>query len=348
MATKDSTPAVPSKLTTTPTGEESVTPVSQLSGLGELAASMVIQTNRRLEAIQRAQVNSLVGADKGKEPQEKTPKKLSPTLATQPKKYALEMWVEIETSPGVYSTPEDDSYSIDFVMDAINHTYLGCTGMHLDMAGHMLALYGKKTNPRAGLLHDQGVVASKAIADIPSLMGYPAKWRVQCVSVSEASEIMAGCKRLEKENWRQARWDLQNRLSSMQLNSTLSAATRPFQPQAALPLALVYDTPRDYCARNGLARGSPTMGITAGSPVGRAHLNHCYTSDEEGVSTDDATSVKSLCKRHGSRGNLGNRSGSDSNETLISGGRRKKKDGFSSKIQIPEFGGQEGSSSQCG
>ena len=82
MATKDSMSAVLSKLTTTPTGEESVTPVYQLAGLGELSASMVAETNRRLEAIQRAQVSSLVGADKGKEPQEKTPKKLSPTLAT--------------------------------------------------------------------------------------------------------------------------------------------------------------------------------------------------------------------------------------------------------------------------
>ena len=112
------------------------------------------------------------------------------------------MWVEIETSLGVYSTPEDDSYSIDFAIDAINHTYPGCTGMYLDVAGHMVAFYGKKTKPRAGLLHDQGVIASKAIADIPSLMGYPTRWRVQCVSVSEASEIIAGCKRLKKENWR--------------------------------------------------------------------------------------------------------------------------------------------------
>ena len=88
------------------------------------------------------------------------------------------MWVEIETSPGVYSTPKDDSYSIDFAIDAINRTYPGCTGMYLDVAGHMLAFYGKKTNPRAGLLHDQGVVASKAIADIPTWMGYFAKWRV--------------------------------------------------------------------------------------------------------------------------------------------------------------------------
>ena len=119
-----------------------------------------------------------MGADKTKEPQEKIPKKLSPTLATRPKKYALGMWVEIKTSPGVYSTPKDDSYSIDFAIDAINHAYPGCTGMYLDVAGHMLAFYGKKTNPRAGLLHDQGIVASKAIADIPNWMGYPAKWRV--------------------------------------------------------------------------------------------------------------------------------------------------------------------------
>ena len=96
---------MPSRSTTTPTGEESVTPVSQPSGLGELSASMVTETDRRLEVIQRAQVGSLMGADKVKEPQEKTPKKPSPTLATRPKKYALEMWVEIETSLGMYSTP---------------------------------------------------------------------------------------------------------------------------------------------------------------------------------------------------------------------------------------------------
>ena len=89
----------------------------------------------------------------------------------------------------------------------------------------------------------------------------------------------------------------------MRLNSTLSATARPFQPQAASSLALVDDIPRDYPARNGLARGSPTMGITAGPPVGRALLNHHYTSDEEGVSTDTATSGESLHKRCGGRGN---------------------------------------------
>ena len=202
MVTKDSAPSMQSGSTTTPTGEESVTPVIPPSSLGELSASMVTETDRKLEAIQRAQVGSLMGADKTKEPLEKTPKKQSPALAAQPKKYALEMWVEIETSTGVYSTPEEDSYSVDFAFDALNCTYPGCTGMYLDVAGHMLAFYGKKTSPRAGLLLDQGVVASKAIANIQTWMGYFARWRVRCVSVSKASEILAGCKRLEKENWR--------------------------------------------------------------------------------------------------------------------------------------------------
>ena len=82
MVTKDSVPSMQSRSATTPTKEESVTPVLQPSGLGELSASMVAETDRKLEVIQRAQVASLVGADKTKEPQEKTPKKWSPTLAT--------------------------------------------------------------------------------------------------------------------------------------------------------------------------------------------------------------------------------------------------------------------------
>ena len=155
-----------------------MTPVSQPSGLGELTASMVTETDKRLEAIQRAQVSSLMGADKTKEPQDKTPRKQSPTMATRPKKYALELWVEIETSPGVYSTPDEDSYSIDFAIDIINCAYPSCTGTYLDVAGHMLAFYGKKTNPRAGLLHDQAVMVSKAIINIPTWMGYFTRWRV--------------------------------------------------------------------------------------------------------------------------------------------------------------------------
>ena len=202
MVTQISTPSGQVRSPTTPTGEESVTPVSQPSRLGELSASMFTEPDRKQEAIQRAQVGSLMGANRNREPQDKTPKKQSPTSATRPKKYALEMWLEIKTSTGVHSAPEEDSYSVDFTIDTINHAYPGCTGMYLGVAGHMLAFYGKKTNPRAGLLIGQAVATSKAITNIPTWMGYFARWRVRCISISEASEILAGCKRIEKENLR--------------------------------------------------------------------------------------------------------------------------------------------------
>ena len=165
MGTKDNMLTKQSRSATTPTGEESTIPVSEPSGLGELAALTVTEADKRLEVVQRAQISSLAGADKTKEPQEKTPKRQSPT----PKKYALEMWVEVETRVGVYTTPKEDSYSVNFVIDALNCAYPGCTGVYLGMAGHMLAFYGKKTNPRASLPHEQAVVASKVIIDYSHL-----------------------------------------------------------------------------------------------------------------------------------------------------------------------------------
>ena len=231
MATQNSKPSGPVSSPTTPTGEESVTPVSQCSGLGALSTSMSTKPDRRSEVIQRAQVGSHTGANGNNEPQNKSPKKQLPASATSPKKYALEMWVEIETSVGMHTAPEEDSYSVNFAIDSINRTYPGCTGMYLGMAGHMLAFYGKKTNPMAGLLINQAITASKAIAYIPTWMGYFATWRVKCISISEASEILAGCKRIEKESLRRARWELQQWFSALQVDSTLSATAQPFQPQ---------------------------------------------------------------------------------------------------------------------
>ena len=179
-----------------------MTPISQPSGLGALSTSMTTEPDMKSEAIQRAQVGSLMGANGNNEPQNKTPRKQTPASATRPKKYALEMWVEIETSAGVHTAPEEDSYSVDFTIDTINRAYQGCTGMYLGVAGHMLAFYGEKTNPRAGLLINQAITASKVIANIPTWMGYFATWRVKCVSISEVSEILAGCKQIEKESLR--------------------------------------------------------------------------------------------------------------------------------------------------
>ena len=342
MATQSSKPSGQVSSPTTPTGEESVTPVSQPSRLGELSASMFTEPDMKSEVIQRAQVGLLMRANGNNEPQNKTPRKQSPASANRPKKYALEMWVEIKTSVDVHTAPEEDSYSVNFAINSINCAYPGCTGMYLGVAGHMLAFYGKKTNPRAGLLISQAVATSKAITNIPTWMGYFARWGVKCVSISEASEILAGCKRIEKENLRRACWELQQWFSAMQLDSTLSTTAQPFQPRVAPQSSQEDDVPRSHPVQHGLAGSSPTPGFAPDSPMRRAFPSHHQSSDDDGVSTDTSISDKPPHRRRGSRRSHSSQSGSDSNDTHSSGGRHKKKDGFSSKIQIPEFGGKKG------
>ena len=211
--------------------------------------------------------------------------------------------------------------------------------MYLDVAGHMLAFYRKKTNPRAGLLLDQAITASKAIANIPTWMGYFATWRVKCISTSEVSEILVGCKRIEKESLRQAHWELQQRFSALQVDSTLSATAQLFQPRVAPQSSQENDVPRSSPVRRGLAESSPAPGFAPDSPLRRASPSHHQSSDDDGVSTDTTISDRTPRRRRGSQRS---QSGSDSDGTYSSGGRHKKKDGFSSKIQIPEFGGKKG------
>ena len=342
MVTQNSKPSGPVSSPTTPTGEESVTPVPQPSGLEALSASMSTEPERKTEAIQRAQIGSLMGANSNNEPQNKSPKRQTPASGARPKSYALEMWVEIDTGAGVHTAPEEDSYSVDFAIDCINRAYPGCTGMYLGVAGHMLAFYGKKTNPRASLLLDQAITASKAIANIPTWMGYFATWRVKCISTSEVGEILVGCKRIEKESLRQARWELQQRFSALQVDSTRSAAAQPFQPRVAPQSSQEDDVPRSSPVRCGLAGSSPAPGFAPGSPLRRAFPSHHQSSNDDGVSTDTTIADRTPHRRCGSQRSHSSRSGSDSDGTRSSGGRRKKKDGFSSKIQIPKFGGKKG------
>ena len=72
------------------------------------------------------------------------------------------------------------------------------------------------------------------------------------------------------------------------------------------------------------------------------------TSDDDAVTEEDRGNPTSHKKGRRGRGNRGSRRGESSDSshstrsTTSSGGRRKKKDGFSSKIQIPEFGGKKG------
>ena len=89
---------------------------------------------------------------------------------------------------------------MDFTLEVLNRAYPGCTGVYLDRGGHMLAFYGWKGSPKAGLIQEVAIEAGHAVTEIPTWMDLTAKWRVKCVSLAEAKDILAGCKRLEQEN----------------------------------------------------------------------------------------------------------------------------------------------------
>ena len=201
---KESSPALQSKLTSALETEETVTPVSHTIGLMELTASLkALNADKKLTVVHHMQTSSSSGANKiPGSPDTRDQKKTSPVLAHRLRRYALEMWLEIEVGPGLFVPPEDDSYSVNFAMEVINRAYLGCTGMYLDRAGHMLAFYGQKGSTRAGLIQDVTIEASRAVSKLPTWMGSMARWRVRCISLTEANKILAGCKRLEKENRR--------------------------------------------------------------------------------------------------------------------------------------------------
>ena len=120
MVTQNSKPSRQVGSPTTLTGEESVTPIPQPSRLGAFSTSMSIEPERKTEAIQRAQVGSLVGANSYNEPPNKSPKRQTPASGAKLKRYALEMWVEIDTGTGVHAAPKEDSYSVDFAINCIN------------------------------------------------------------------------------------------------------------------------------------------------------------------------------------------------------------------------------------
>ena len=343
LAAKDSKPVASGERETTTTENEksSTTSTPQPSGLGELATTATAPAGRGQGAVQRVQVGSTPGADKSEMSREGTSRRSSPTPATRPIKYALEIWVELEVSPGVYGAPEDNSYGVDFVVETLNQAYPGCTGLYLDVAGHMVAFYGRKGHSKAGLLQEQGIQASQAIATIPTWMGYPATWRTRCVSVAEANEIVTACKRLERENWRRARWELQHRFSTMRLGSSLSAVAKPFQPQATSSSMLVASPPQDPVDPAGPRESSPAA-AAIGTPVRRGSPVSHQASDEGETSPDTSIPDRTSRKRRARRGNRSRYSSSDSDDSHASTVRRKKKDGFSNKIQIPEFRGKKG------
>ena len=183
----------------------------------------------------------------------------TPASPHKPKRYALQIWLEVEVGPGYFLPPKEDSYSMDFTLEVLNHAYLGCTGVYLDRRGHMLDFYGRKGSSKTGLIQNVAVEAGHAVREIPTWMGLTARWRVKCVSLTEAKDILAGCKRLEQENQRREHQYFQERFTPLYQPSGLSVTAAPFQPQAAMPMPRPAEMPSD---RHETEKRGPDTGLS--------------------------------------------------------------------------------------
>ena len=136
--------------------------------------------------------------------------------------------------------------------------------------------------------------------------------------------------------------------------SGLSVNAAPFQPWAMTPALRLAEVPRDLpeAGGKGSLNDHPPPGHMITSLVGKmpSPVGGPYppTSDDD-VTSDgvlvDPSSHRRVRRGWGSRGSQSGEGSGSSHPTqssTSSRGRRKKKDGFSSKIQIPEFGGKKG------
>ena len=362
MSQGSSNPASPSRLVMASEQQETLTPVSHVFGLSEVSASLEalnIEVERKLTVVHRAQASYSPGASMTPwSPNARDHRRSTQASPFKLKRYALQIWLEVEVGPGYFLPPEDDSYSTDFTLEVLNHAYPGCTGVYLHRGGHMLAFYGRKGSSKACLIQDVAIEAGHAVREIPTWMGLTAKWRVRCVSLAEAKDILAGCKRLKRENRRRERQYFQERYAPMHQPSGLSVNVAPFQPQAAVPMPRLAEMPSDQPEagsrgpKDGLSPSPSSTTSSVGKIPSPTRGPYPQTSNDD--VTSDVGLVDPSSRRKGKRGHgiRDGRSGesSDSSHSIKSsasrGGRRKKKDGFSSKIQIPEFGGKKSHSGE--
>ena len=208
MSQGSSNPASPSRPVPASEQQETITPVSHVFGLSEVSASLEalnIEVEKKPNVVHGAQTSYSPGVSQ-------TPwslntrdnRRSTPVSPQKPKRYALQIWLEVEVGPGYFVPLEDDSCSTDFALEVLNHAYPGCTGVYLDRAGHMLAFYGRKGGSKAGLIQEVAIEAGHAVTEIPTWMSLTARCKMRCISLAEANDILAGCKRLEQEN---RRWE---------------------------------------------------------------------------------------------------------------------------------------------
>ena len=217
---------------------------------------------------------------------------MPPSPTTRMHRYALEVWIKVETSPGNFTPLEEESYSADFVLDTLNLTYPGCTGVFSAEPGHAITFYGRKGSVRVGLTVEQSMEACKLISSIPIWMGYVAKIKARAISLQEANDMIVGLKRLDKEDLKRP---VGNSITDsphggLEIQGVTSATAQPFVPLATSSNTAVRPL--------GVANAPAPMPL----PPPADQVTHpLYTLEDEGAPTEVVTPKKKNHKR-GSRG----------------------------------------------
>ena len=94
--------------------DKTVTPVSEPIGLTELAASLTalnLNADGNPAIVHRTQTSSPVRVrEVSRSPDKQDQTKPSPVQGHKPKRYALQLWLEVEVGPGLFVPPENDSF----------------------------------------------------------------------------------------------------------------------------------------------------------------------------------------------------------------------------------------------
>ena len=147
--------------------------------LSEVSASLKalnIEVEKKPNVVHRAQTSYSPGVSRTPwSPNTWDNRRSTPVSPQKPKRYALQIWLEVEVGPGYFIPPEDDSYSTDFTLETLNHTYPGCTEVYLDRGGHMLAFYGRKGSSKAGFIQEVAIEAGHTVTKIPTWNGLTAR-----------------------------------------------------------------------------------------------------------------------------------------------------------------------------
>ena len=358
----------PSQVTAT---EEMVTAIPHGIGLAELATSInLIGSEATSVTNPQAPLSSRTSRIPGspeRSDDKKSSVRTSPILG-RPKRYALELWVEIEVSLDHFLPPEDDSISEDFARESLDQAYPGCTGVYLDRDGHMLAFYGKKGTHKAGLILEVAVEASRAIHNLREWARYPARWRSRVISLSEANVTLAGCKQLRRERYRQAMLELreQKHYGPKPFVPEPSHEAASFLPSYGAETESTLESCEGPSSCHHVAKALPLV-RHPWLPMTPTAYRHLQTMDTGETSTDEAHQLHehlSQCtKRRRSRGSRSSKASTTSEAssthqqsetgksyTLVASSsttERKKKEGFSSKITIPDFCGKEGHANEA-